>query len=156
MHRHTHRHTSNENSISAIHSFPLVGIIKTVQFDIINNCITTLGSILSRHRGIPWHFPDSSQHSSHVAVTHVMHTKSTITKYTSNNSLMTLHNASQNAPSKLWCCYYATKHWCCPKCEVNERVYSQRKTHAGYQKGLRPSMLVPILTTHSSELHSNI
>ena len=31
-----------------------------------------------------------------------------------------------------------------------------QKTNAGNQKGLLPSMLVPILTTHNSEHHSNI
>jgi len=29
------------------------------------------------------------------------------------------HDAVQNAPSQLLCYYYATKHCCCPKCEVN-------------------------------------
>ena len=35
-------------------------------------------------------------------------------------------------------------------------VYSQIETHAGNQKGFRPSMLVPIITKHCSEHHSSI
>ena len=35
-----------------------------------------------------------------------------------------------------------------PPC-IDERVYSQRKTRVRNRKGLRPSVLVPILTTHS-------
>jgi len=53
---------------------------------------------------IPRHFPDSSQHSSPCCGYPRKYNK----KYT------TVTITQCNAPPKLWCHYYANKHWCCP------------------------------------------
>ena len=50
--------------------------------------------------------------SPHVMVIHIMHPNSVILKYKSNNGIIILHNAPRNAPSKLLCQHYATKHCC--------------------------------------------